>query len=168
MDFDIRLTPESQKILENLARAGKIDLRPTLNIIGKGYRKEVAMIFGHQQPRGDGMKWPQLSEKYAEWKEKHFPGKPLLVRTGTLRSSMTEENAQGGINLIGKSSAVFGSSIRYGVYHDSNEPRKSNLPRRNFSEPSERRLKIWEQQLRDDIVHNFEVNGIQVKGDVIA
>lgn len=168
MDFNIKLTADSQLKIDALARSGKVDLRPTLNVIGKGYRKEVAMIFGKQQPRAEGMRWPQLSEKYAEWKQKHFPGAPLLVRTGTLINSMTQEGVRGNISIIGKTGAVFGTSISYGIYHDSDEPRKSKLPRRNFSEPSDRRMAIWIEQIRKDIQHNFEVNGIEVKGEIFA
>ena len=172
MEFDIKLTPESQKKLNDLAKSGKIDLRPTLKIIGIGYRKEVQSIFEKQQPRGEDLRWPQLSDNppgagYATWKQKNFPGKPLLVRTGTLKDSMTQQGSPGNISIISKTGAVFGSSIFYGIYHDSGESRTSNLPRRNFSEPSEGRRKIWEQQLTKDIIHNFEANGINVQGDII-
>lgn len=166
-DFDIKLTPASQRLINKLAKAGKIDLRPTLNVIGIGYRKEVGAIFDKKQSRGDGQRWAPLSERYAEWKEKYFPGKPLLVRTGALKDSMTTQGATGNISLIGKVSATFGTSISYGIYHDSNKPRKGKLPRRNFSEPSERRMKIWEGQIERDIIHNFKINGIEVVGEIL-
>lgn len=166
MNFDIKLTPEAQKKIDALARAGKIDFRPTLNVIGKGYRKEVEMIFSKQQPRGEGMRWPQLNQDYAEWKAKHFPGKPMLVRTGALKRSMVTEGAGGNITVISKTGAVFGSSISYGIYHDQGGTR---LPQRNFSEPSDRRRNIWVKQIQDDIIHNFEANGISVTaGEIIA
>ena len=172
MDFSIKLTPESQKKIEDLARAGKLDLRPTLNVIGIGYRKEVDMIFDHQQPRGEGQRWPQLSDNpegkgYATWKEKHYPGAPILVRSGDLKDSMVTRGAKGNISIIGKTGAVFGSSIPYGIYHDSDGPR-TRLPRRNFSEPSDKRRNIWIKQIEDDVRHNFEVNGIKVEGAVMA
>ena len=162
MNFDIKISPESQKKLEALARAGKVDLRPTLRVIGTGYRKEVGMIFDKQQPRGAGLRWQALSEDYAEWKERNYPGRPLLVRTGALKESMTVEGATGNITTIGKTGAVFGSNIAYGIYHDSDGSRTGKLPRRNFSEPSERRRMIWEQQITDGVKHSFEVNGIEV------
>jgi len=168
MNFDIKLTPESEARIKALAKAGKIDLRPTLNIIGKGYRKEVDMIFSHQQPRGEGLRWPQLNEDYAKEKAKKWGDRPILVASGTLLASMTAEGAPGNITVIGKAGAVFGTSIFYGIYHDSDEPRKGNLPRRNFSEPSERRRAIWIEQVRKDIQHNFEVNGIKVDGEIFA
>jgi phage gpG-like protein len=164
---DLVLTPESQKLINNLAKSGKFDLRPTFLTIGIGYRKEVEAIFNKQQPRQTGLRWPALSEKYKIWKEKHFPGMPLLVRTGALKKSMTQEKFRGNITLIGKISAIFGSSIPYGVYHDSFEPRKSKLPQRNFSEPSERRLGIFRTQIEDYIIKVFQNNNIQVNKGVL-
>jgi len=164
--FDIKLTPASQRLVDRLAKAGQIDLRPTMEVVGIGYRKEVQMIFSRQQPRGDGMRWAPLSEKYAAWKAVHYPGQPMLVRTGALRQSMTTKGAEGNITAISKTSAIFGTSIRYGIYHDSDKPRKGNLPRRNFSEPSERRIKIIKDQIEKDIRSDLEKQGIKVEGSL--
>lgn len=159
----IKLTSESKRIIEKLAKSGNIDLRPSMKVVGIGYRKEVKAIFSKQQPRAEGMKWPQLNEKYAEWKERNYPGQPLLVRTGALKSSMTEQGASGNITVISKIGAVFGSSVSYGIYHDKGG---SKIPKRNFSEVSERRKQIWINQIGKNIVHNFEQNGIQVEGAI--
>lgn len=172
MNVDIKLTDESKKIIDGLVKAGKIDLRPTLNVIGIGYRKEVQQIFGKKQARGEGFKWPQLSDNppgkgYATWKAKKYPGKSLLVRTGLLVNSMITKGADGNITIIGKTGATFGSSVPYGIYHDSLEARSGNLPERNFSEPSQGRMNIWLQQITKDIRHNFEVNGIKFEGAII-
>lgn len=166
--FDIRMKPESAKVLSDLAKAGKIDLRPTLNVIGIGYLKEVEQIFAKQQPRGVGDRWPPLSFKYRAWKETHFPGKPILVRTGLLRKSMTIKGALGNIFTISKVGARFGTNVPYGIYHDEGgifpqRQGRGRLPRRNFSEPSERRRKIWVDQLIAGIAHSFEVNGIKTE-----
>lgn len=166
--FDIKLTPASQRLINRLAKAGQIDLRPTLEVIGIGYRKEVSMIFSRQQPRGEDMKWPQLSEKYAAWKAVHYPGAPILVRTGSLRRSMVTKGAEGNITAIGKTKATFGTSIHYGIYHDSDNPRKGNLPRRNFSEPSDRRLDIWKGLIEKDLRRHLEKEGIKVEGALFA
>lgn len=160
----IKLTPASQKLLDGLVKAGKIDMRPTLDVIGIGYRKEVGAIFDKKQPRQAGLSWAPLSEKYARWKEVHYPGQPILVRTGVLKQSMTTKGARGNISAVSKFSAVFGSSIRYAIYHDEGR----GLPMRNFSEPSERREAIWMEQIREDIIRNFEKNGIKVEGGIFA
>lgn len=163
MKFSIKLTPESERLIKKLEKAGKIDLRPTMRVIGTGYRKEVKAIFEKQQPRQEGMKWSPLSNDYQWWKSNHYPGMPILVRTGALKSSMTTEGAQGNISIIGKTGAVFGTSISYGIYHDEGGPR---IPKRNFSEPSDRRMKIWIDQIEKAIRHNFEENGINVSGQI--
>lgn len=163
MSVSIQLTKKSQQLLNRLAKSGKIDFRPTFKVIGIGYQKEVKAIFEKQQPRAVGLRWAPLSATYAAWKEIHYPGAPILVRTGKLKRSMTEQGSEGNITLIGSTSAVFGSYIPYGRYHDEGTQR---LPKRNFSEPSERRFAIWKQQIRDDIVHHFTRNGIEVEGEI--
>lgn len=165
MKFSIELTPESRKVVAGLAKAGKIDLRAVMNVIGIGYRKEVLGIFNKQQPRGEGQRWPQLSDKYKAWKEKHFPGAPILVRTGALRASMTELGVSGNISIIDKVSGIFGTTIPYGIYHNEGGQK---VPRRNFSEPSDRRAKIWIDQIERALRNNFEKNGVEVSGAVIA
>lgn len=162
--FDIKLTPASQRLVNRLAKAGQIDLRPTLNVIGIGYRKEVDLIFGKKQARGEGDRWAPLSEKYAKWKSIHYPSAPILVRTGALKKSMINKGSTGNITAISKTSAIFGSSISYAIYHDEGAKR---LPRRNFSEPSERRLQLWKNQLSDNIVHDLERQGIEVTEGVL-
>lgn len=169
MAISIKLTPESQAKVDGLIKAGKLDLRPTMEVIGIGYKKEVRQIFDKQQPRTVGERWKALSPDYKAWKDRHYPGAPLLVRTGRLKESMITEGAPGNINIIGKNGAVFGSSIRYGIYHDQPDgATNGKMPRRNFSEPSERRMSIWMQQIEKDIIHNFEVNGISVDGRIFA
>lgn len=163
MKFSIRLTPESEKIINRLEKSGEVDLRPTMRVIGVGYRKEVKSIFERQQPRGDGMKWASLSNSYHWWKSNNFPGAPLLVRTGRLKNSMVSEGAEGNITIIGKTGAVFGTSIFYGIYHDEGG---SVIPKRNFSEPSDRRMMIWIGQIEKALRHNFEQNGIEVSGAI--
>lgn len=163
----ISLTPESQRILDGLVKAGKIDFRPTLEVIGIGYRKEVGAIFDKQQPRQQGLRWQPLSAVYAIQKARIWGNRPLLVASGSMLASMTVKGAPGNITAISKNSAIFGSSIGYGVYHDSDQPR-SRLPRRNFSEPSERREQIWKDQIQADIIREFEKNGVEVEGSIFG
>lgn len=157
----LKLTKESEKKLRLLAKAGKVDLRPTFKVIAIGYRKEVGQIFDKQQPRGVELRWQPLSERYAAWKEVNFPGQPILVRTGALRESMTKRGAEGNITLISGAAAVFGSRIPYGGFHDEGT---SRMPMRNFSIPSTRREDIWKGQIERDLRRIFEENGIEVEG----
>ena len=56
---------------------------------------------------------------------------PLLVRTGKLAASMTQPNAPGSVNVITKLSFVVGTSLHYGIFHQSDAPR-SVIPQRKF------------------------------------
>lgn len=56
---------------------------------------------------------------------------PLLVRSGKLAASLLGPNNTGSVSQITKLSLVFGSSIKYGIYHQSDAPR-SKIPLRKF------------------------------------
>jgi len=56
---------------------------------------------------------------------------PLLVRTGALAASLLGPNNKGSISKITPLTLSFGSSIKYGIYHQSDEPRKK-IPLRKF------------------------------------
>lgn len=56
---------------------------------------------------------------------------PLLVASGRLAASITQPNAPGSINIVTKSSLIIGTSVPYGIYHQSDAPR-SKIPLRKF------------------------------------
>lgn len=56
---------------------------------------------------------------------------PLLVRTGRLSSSVLGPNNPGSISKITELSLTFGTSVPYGIYHQSDEPRHK-IPLRKF------------------------------------
>jgi len=156
----IEATSETRRIIAGLSQSAKIDLRPTFKVIGIGYRKEVKQIFDRKQPRGKGLKWPELSPTYKQWKDKNHPGAPLLVLSGALLRSMTVLGASGNISDIRPTQATFGTLISYGQFHDDGT---SKMPKRNFSEPSQRRLIIFKEQVERDLSNNFRRHGIEVR-----
>jgi phage gpG-like protein len=91
-------------------------------------------------PRGEGGKfagppWQRLSPAYALWKSKHFPGKPILTRTGDLRESLRWGGSglgPGGIFQATPSFVVAGTAIPYGKYHQTGT---SRMPARPFLPP---------------------------------
>lgn len=56
---------------------------------------------------------------------------PLLVRSGRLAASMLNPLAQGAIARIDRLSLTIGTSIEYGIYHQSDAPR-TKIPLRKF------------------------------------
>lgn len=56
---------------------------------------------------------------------------PLLVATGKLASSLLGPTNPGSISFIGQTQLIFGTSVSYGIYHQSDLPRKK-IPLRKF------------------------------------
>ena len=71
---------------------------------------------------GKSGKWKPLSKDYATWKAKHYPGKPLMVREGDLKKSLTKKDDN---NIYSPSytnktfKLVLGSQVEYGIYHQT-------------------------------------------------
>jgi phage gpG-like protein len=85
--FDIDGVEETAEHFEG-AEERISDLRPVW--------RSVARVFFHHERRQFesegawfGTRWPPLSPRYKAWKEKHYPGKPMMVLTETLKRSLT-------------------------------------------------------------------------------
>lgn len=122
-------TPQIAFGLDNLLKKIE-DFRPiwpelttTIHrIIGRHYDAEGAF--------SPGGIWPPLSPRYAAWKREHYPGRPILVREGRLRASLTQKGAP--------DSHVDGSApmrlevttlTYYAIFHQTGVPSR-NLPMR--------------------------------------
>lgn len=91
-----------------------------------GDRLEAAEIrqFDSEGGYGSGG-WPALSPAYAAWKAKHYPGAPILVRTGALREDLTQRPFS--IDVVEDRMALFGSAVPYGRFHQGGT---DQMPRR--------------------------------------
>lgn len=109
------------------------DLRIPFGLILADFYKSEASIF---RLKGPG-KYPDFKNggpdsPYAQWKQKRFGFKyPLLFRTGLLANSVLGPNNKGSVSKITKLSLTFGTSIAYGIYHQSDKPR-TKIPLRKF------------------------------------
>jgi len=100
------------------------DLRPLMELFGDVFRSEMTQQFATEGRHGSGG-WAALSPAYEEWKREHFPGRPIGVLTGALRSSMT--GGDGYSEHIGEMTADFGmdessAAVPYGKYFDVRRP----------------------------------------------
>lgn len=67
-----------------------------------------------------GALWAPLSPNYADWKSKAYPGQPIMVRTGDLRSSLTERPF--GVEEVTSSRMVVGTGLSYASFHQNGTP----------------------------------------------
>jgi len=88
-DFRLSLTIEGQEVLDrSIARFSEdlADLRTMWPDVLKVFHEIEAEQFATQ---GHGS-WQALSPAYAKEKERDFPGRPILVRTGRMRDAFTK------------------------------------------------------------------------------
>lgn len=96
--------------------------------------------FDSEGAAGSG-KWTPLKAVYAEFKEAHFPGKPILQATSDLRDSLVDSEAFGAITRISEQELVLGTSVPYAIFHQRGTRR--GLPQRkviSLSEQQKRRI----------------------------
>lgn len=58
--------------------------------------------------------WPELSPAYAAWKAIHYPGAPLMVRTGDLRDQLTSSKS---VLAMTDTAISLGTSLPYAAFH---------------------------------------------------
>lgn len=73
--------------------------------------------FSSKGKRG-GEEWVKLSDEYAAWKARRYPGRPILVLKGKLKESLTQSGG-GHIFIPGKLGMAFGTKVPYAVYHQT-------------------------------------------------
>ena len=73
--------------------------------------------FSTQGSSGKSGAWRPLSPKYAAWKEKNYPGRPILVQRGQLKRSMVKKGAADNIYRETKNILVMGTQNKLGRIH---------------------------------------------------
>ena len=112
---------------------GIADYRPLWPILGDEFRAQEKAQFKTEGAEG-GEKWKALSPAYAGWKEAHYPGKPILQRTGALEASLTKEGADGAVYIPERKRLTMGTSIAYAIYHQKGTPRMDARPEIQLTE----------------------------------
>ena len=113
--YKLKITCNAKADIQMLDRMEKRakDFRPVFKWAKQEIQKANAANFTSSGLPVGG--WSPLSPRYGAWKATHFPGAPIMVRTGALFRSLT--NLRGAPNVIGKNFAVFGTDVEYAKFH---------------------------------------------------
>lgn len=98
-------------------------------LVAESMRQQFDAEGGHSGPR-----WQALSPRYAAWKLAKYGPKPILERTGALRSSLV--NTPMGVWDITDHGMTVGTDIPYAHYHQNGAA--PNLPQREIMGPFNR------------------------------
>ena len=81
-----------------------------------------------------GLKYSPLKPKYKKWKERHYPGRPILVLTGAMKEA--SEGGAGSVTEITKTTVKFGvdiDQIEYARIHQlGGSTGKAFIPQRPY------------------------------------
>lgn len=124
--FDLRTEPPLKQFEFNIKRftAGISDFTPYFEGLGVWFKARMGDVFG-SEGAASGPRWADLTPAYAAWKQEHYPGRPIGVLTGALRSSLT--GGSGYSQIVHKKDASFGMSESspaksYGKYFSERRP----------------------------------------------
>lgn len=102
-----------------------------------------------------GKKWAPLSPAYALWKGRHFPGRPLLVRTGRMKRSLTDSTSRDMIfSRKGGRQLIIGTRVFYAKYHQygyRKDSPKRVLPARPFIKVDQGVANKFSEEMRKDV-----------------
>lgn len=144
MDALVRIVFEisgDRQIERDLLRLGDRagDVSPAFDRIVDLWADETARQFDTEGQHGSGG-WQPLSESYAAWKARHYPGRRILERSFALEDSLTNRGDPNMIVQIAPQELAWGTRIAYAGAHQNPSP-GSRLPRRRpveFTEAARR------------------------------
>lgn len=138
-DWQIENQREFTENLNELLRHTN-DLRPILRPIARDFYRGQKIIFGLKSkgryqdlaPAKGKAGNPRTTSNYKRRKEL-LRGQiyPILELTGELKDSVLSNTDSKSIFELTKTSLVIGTSVEYGIYHQSDRPRR-RIPQRKF------------------------------------
>lgn len=134
---------------------GKVkDLRPAFREIGKDFRETERKVFQGQGAYGSRSSWKPLTPKYREWKQKHYPGRPILVMEGKLRQSLISKGGNN-VEIITKRSITLGTKDPKFKWHQKGT--KRGLVARPPITFTKYQGDKWAKIIRDEILKGAKV-----------
>lgn len=134
----------SEQAINKLKRAtnGMKDWRPELSDVGQYLLDFYGTKVFATEGTIIGQNWPELSPKYQNWKNKHYPGKGLLVQTGRLQKGWQAD--------VFPTMLHFHNDVPYARVHQWGSKAK-HIPQRMFFLIGEQQKKM----MHDIIVEGF-------------
>lgn len=116
---------------------GIADYRPIWPVIEDDFYAQEKDQFATEGAEG-GEKWKELKPETVGYKEAHFPGKPILQRTGDLYASLTNPNDPNTVRMEERKTLTLGSRIPYAIYHQTGTEKMDARPEIELTEAFKR------------------------------
>jgi len=130
------------------------ELEKVSNKINSAFMRNEKKLFASEGVSG-GSKWKALSPRYAAAKRRKFGKKKIMVRTGTLRRSLTTKASSHIIRYTMDPNTIeFGTKIGYAAYHikkKGNPHYNPRLPHRDTLQHRRKQVNEYRQVIWDYI-----------------
>lgn len=100
------------------------DFTPAWPDVRRALAGAFAQQFRTEGAHGLGTQWHPLSDRYARWKARHYPGRKILELTGRLRSSFSDPGHPDEVVQESAKALWVGSAVGYAQYHQYGEGRR--------------------------------------------
>ena len=107
VEVKIVAEPKLEK-LSQLADRIRQEVLSDLTEFWTGLEKFVAQALRHRFDTEGHGRWDKLSPRYKEWKDIHYPGRPILQREYGLINAATKKGAAGNIAEKTKTKMIWG------------------------------------------------------------
>lgn len=108
---DARSLTQATRALDALSRSMR-DLRPLWELVSVDFWATGKARFDSKNA-SRGAQWEPLGPRYGALKRYHYGDLPLLVLSGTLRRSLTQKGAPGGVQRMTPEALTIGTSVEY-------------------------------------------------------
>lgn len=116
--------------------------------LAEDFRETQKEVFKKEGANEGLSKWKPLSPKYKKWKNKFYPGRPILTLTGDMRKSLTQQNNINHIERITKNSFEIGTKDFKTILHQKGTKK---MPKRKVIELSDLQKRRWTQIFHREI-----------------
>lgn len=135
------------------------DLTPIWDDVRNAFWEIEKEQFASEGAAGRYGKWQKLSDRYEAQKQKQYPGKPILERTGKLKSSLTGQTSDTVYQKDKKNMAV-GTSLKYAGFHHRGA---GKLPKRAIIAFSGKQKNYLQKEIQKGLVRDLRKGGIYVE-----
>jgi hypothetical protein len=136
LTFDVLGEVQLDRTLARVG-VGLTDARPLWEDLTDRFVRFTRRQYDTEGGAGSGG-WQALSPRYAAWKARHYPGKPILERTGRSKRLVTVRPLQ--VEELSASRMVIGATDDVLRYHQHGA---GNLPRRRVVDLPESERRTW-------------------------
>ncbi len=121
------------------------DLSVPFNLISKDFYEGQRGTFEAEGAFEGKSRWAELSPRYKEWKERHYPDRPILVLTGKLREAATKPEAEGSLYRLEPTRLEMGVYIPVGGWNlaSLHQFGTSKMPARKIIKLTHLQRKRW-------------------------